>query len=288
VVAHYGVAVMVRWPDGQRARFPVRRDSSYVVGDRVRMDGAGLAVMPAAGVLRRRDSYGRVRSVATNLDVLGIVVAPRPASPLGFVDRGVVAARSAAIDPFIVVNKSDLPGAADLLAQLEVSHADAGRVFLVSAQSGDGLSALRAHLASSGAAAFVGTSGVGKTSILNALCPDLELAVGEINEWSGLGRHVTTNASLHALPDGGELVDTPGFRDFGPMEVSSGDLALHFPGFESALAEGCRFRDCRHRSEPGCGVLDSRAAGTIAPERHAAYLDLLDDLEGLERAARRY
>jgi ribosome biogenesis GTPase len=134
----------------------------------------------------------------------------------------------------------------------------------------------------------VGTSGVGKSSILNALCPDLELAVGEINDWSGLGRHITSNATLHALPDGGELIDTPGFRDFGPVEVSSRDLAVFFPGFESALAEGCRFRDCLHRVEPGCSVRAADAESRLPEGRHAAYLDLLEELESAERAERRY
>jgi ribosome biogenesis GTPase len=274
--------------DGHRVRFPVRRDSSFVVGDRVRVEESRLEVMPAEGVLRRRDTRGRVRAVAANLDVLGIVLAPRPETPGGFVDRGVVAARAAGLEPILVVNKSDLAGADALREEMVRSYGGVAPAFFVSASRGDGLDALRAFFAGGRRGVFVGTSGVGKSSILNALCPDLALTVGEINEWSGLGRHVTTNATLHALPDGGELVDTPGFRDFGPVEVSSHELASFFPGFEHALEAGCRFRDCLHRSEPGCGVLAALAAGTLPPGRHAAYLDLLAELEAAEKAARHY
>jgi ribosome biogenesis GTPase len=288
VVAHFGVAVAVRMTDGRRVRFPVRRDSSYVVGDRVRVEESRLEVIPADGLLCRRDSHGRVRSVAANLDVLGIVLATLPESPVGFVDRAVVAARAAGIEPFHVLNKCDLEGAELLRDEIVRIHAGIEHVFVVSAVRGDGLDALRAFFATGVRGAFVGTSGVGKSSILNALCPDLDLRVGEINQWSGLGRHVTTNATLHALPDGGELVDTPGFRDFGPVEVSSPELASYFPGFESALDEGCRFRDCLHRSEPGCEVRAADVAGRLPAGRHAAYLDLLAELEAVEKAARRF
>lgn len=288
VIAHFGVAVAVRRHDGRIERHPVRRRSSYVVGDRVRLDGRRLEVVPGRGVLRRRDAHGRVRAVAANLDLLGIVIAPLPATPTGFLDRATVAARAAGIEPFLVVNKADLPGAPALLEASASTHACVEPRLLVSATTGEGLGALRRLFAASGArGAFIGTSGVGKSSLLNALVPDLELAVAAIGEASGLGRHVTSTATLHALPDGGELIDTPGFRDFGPVAVSSRELAAFFPGFEQALREGCRFRDCLHRSEPGCAVLDAEASARLAPGRHAAYLDLLAELEAAEQDARR-
>jgi ribosome biogenesis GTPase len=207
---------------------------------------------------------------------------------MGFVDRAIVASRVAGLAPFIVLNKCDLDGADALQASLPSCYAALMPVHRVSAETGEGLDALRTELAPDHRGAFVGTSGVGKSSLLNALCPDLELAVGEINEASGLGRHVTSNSTLHRLDGGGELVDTPGFRDFGPVEVSSRDLAQHFPGFEEALLGGCRFRDCLHRGEPDCAVRDAVESGEVESERQAAYLDLLADLEAAERATRRY
>ena len=92
---------------------------------------------------------------------------------------------------------------------------------------------------------------------------------------------MTSTATLHRLPSGGELIDTPGFRDFGPVEVSPGELAAFFPGFEEALAQGCRFRDCLHRGEPDCGVKHELEAGRISAQRHAGYLALLAELEAV-------
>jgi ribosome biogenesis GTPase len=288
VVAHYGVEVVVREADGSRRRVAVPRRSSLVVGDRVRLDAGSVERLPAEGVLRRRDRRGRVRSVAANLDAVGIVLAPRPRTPAAFVDRAIVGARAAGIAPFFVVNKADLPGAERLAARARVDWPGVEPVCVVSAESGKGLDSIRAHLAGGLRAVFVGVSGVGKSSLVNALVDEADLAVGEINETSGLGRHVTTNATLYALPDGGELIDTPGFRDFGPVAVSATELARFFPGFEAAAAEGCRYRDCRHRSEPGCAVLEAVDAGAIDPDRHAAYGELRDELERVEREARGY
>jgi ribosome biogenesis GTPase len=286
VVSHFGVAVAVRLENGDIRRVSVRRNSSHVVGDRVELEGERLTSLPASGVLRRRDSHGRVRAVAANLDVLGVVLAPIPVSPGGFVDRAIVAARAAGIEPVIVVNKADLPGAQALFEEMARHHALPEGPFLVSAALGSGLGTLRRFFAEGRRGAFVGTSGVGKSSLLNTLCPELDLDVGEINEVSGLGRHVTSVATLHALSDGGELIDTPGFRDFGPVEVSAEELAAGFPGFAEELESRCRFRDCRHRSEPGCRVREAVEAGRIPTVRYTAYLDLLDELEELERAPR--
>ena len=282
VVAHYGVAVAVRLDTGALERVRLPRRTSLVVGDRVELRGETLGRVEAArGVLRRRDSHGRIRSVASNLDCLGIVLAPRPDSPVGFVDRGLVAARAAGLSSFILVNKSDMAGAAELHGAMEDSYGPEVPALRVSSTSGAGLGALRGRLAAAGRGVFVGTSGVGKSSLLNALLPELELAVGEINEASGLGRHVTSTATLHALPGGGEWIDTPGFRDFGPVEVSPAQLAAFFPGFESVLEGGCHFRDCLHRSEPGCRVLEGVGTGLIAAQRHAGYLSLLGELEAV-------
>jgi ribosome biogenesis GTPase len=288
IVAHFGIALALRLDDGTRQRVRVRRNSSHIVGDRVRLEAGQIVSLPDRGVLRRRDTHGRIRSVASNLDLLGIVVSPRPASPTGFVDRAIVGARAAGIEPVIVVNKCDLVGARPLFDELGEGYSSIALRVLVSAVSGEGLEGLRAVLAVGMRAAFVGTSGVGKSSLLNALCPELDLDVGEINELSGLGRHVTSNATLHQLPGGGELIDTPGFRDFGPVEVSARELAAHFPGFEASLSERCRFRDCLHRSEPGCVVRGAVLEERIAEARHTAYLDLLSDLEAAEERERGY
>ncbi len=288
IVAHYGVAVAVRFDDGSQRPVDVRRNSGHLVGDQVELDDRGLKSLPARGVLNRRDKHGRVHSIASNLDVLGVVIAVRPQSPVGFLDRTIVSARAADIDPILIVNKADLAESKQLYEQLALEYAQSSRAFLVGAHQGEGLDALREYFAAGYRGVFIGTSGVGKSSLLNAICPDLDLQVGELNTSSGLGRHVTTTATLHRLPGGGELVDTPGFRDFGPVEVSPRDLARHFPGFEAALQTDCRFNDCSHRSEPGCSVRDAIEHGSVSQSRHAAYVQLLAELEIVEQDARGY
>ena len=288
VVAHHGVAVAVRFDDGEYGRLPLRRSNTVVVGDLIEAEGEVFRVLPSSGVLRRRDHHGRVRAVAAHLDLLGIVLAPAPVSPVGFVDRALVAARSAGVEPLVLINKCDLPGTEALLQELGERYQKASRVIAVSAHVRTGLDEIRSWLAPDRRGVFVGTSGVGKSSLLNALVPDLDLAIGEINETSGLGRHVTSVATLHRLSGGGELIDTPGFRDFGPVAVSPDELAAHFPGFEEALTRGCHFRDCLHLSEPGCAVSEALERGQVQAERHASYRSLLEELQQADADARKY
>lgn len=287
IVAHLGVAVEVLFADGERRQVRVKRRSGHVVGDAVLVCGEVLERLPRTTELRRRDVRGAVHLVGANLDVLGVVVAPRPAPPAGFIDRAVVAARAAVLEPFLVVNKKDLDGAAELAAELRALYGTALPVFIVSAKTGSGLDLLRRYMAGGHRGIFVGTTGVGKSSLLNTLCPDLALPVGEICEIRDVGRHTTTVATLHGLPGGGELIDTPGFRDFGLVDITVEELIVHFPGFETAMMARCRFRDCRHRSEPGCAVTTLVDKGLLPEERYRAYLNLLIEVEAGQQEARR-
>jgi len=280
VVSHFGVAVEVLFAGDERRLVKVKRSSGHVVGDRVRVRGEVLERLPRDTELRRRDARGGIHLVAANLDVLGIVVAP--GSPPGFVDRGIVAARAAGLNPFVVFNKCDLPEGREQAASLEPVYAAAVPFFVLSAASGSGVEALRGFLHEGHRGAFVGTTGVGKSSLMNALCPELALKVGELSERSWLGKHTTTVSSLHRVPGGGELVDTPGFRDFGLVDISAADVAAHFPGFETLELHGCRFHNCRHRQEPGCEVIPLVRKGEIAEERYRAYLGLLAEAEAGE------
>lgn len=282
VVAHHGPAVLVRYEDGREEQVWLQPDQRAVVGDRVRVRDGRLAVEPASGVLRRFDARGRERTIAANLDRLGLVVAPEPREPPGYLDRGFVIARAAGIEPFVVLNKIDLDPDGELGDRLEAIYAPSAPVLRTSAASGAGLDAIRALLAGGQTGAFVGPSGVGKSSLLNALVPDLELVVGDLNRGSGRGRHTTTTATLHALDGGGFLVDTAGFKDFIAVDVSPLEAAHHFPGFETAVGRGCRFRDCLHRSEPDCAVRAAVEAEEIAPRRHRSYLALVEELEAGE------
>ena len=287
IVAHHGVAVEVLWTDGTRGMVRVKRRSGHVVGDRVEVIGDVLRRLDRRTELRRRDARGSIHLVGANLDVLGVVVAHLPKPPPGFIDRAIVAARAEDLQPFLVINKADLEGSAEFALALRKAYGETVPVFQLSAVAMTGLGPLRDFLGKGHRGAFIGTTGVGKSSLLNALCPDIGLKVGQVNEDSGRGRHTTTVSTLHSLSTGGELIDTPGFQDFGLVDISAKDLAMHFPGFETAGYGTCRFRDCRHRTEPGCAVLDLVKKNEIAEERYIAYLKVLDEIEANEAHSRR-
>jgi ribosome biogenesis GTPase len=284
IVAHHGVAVEVLFDGGDRSMVRVKRNSGHVVGDGVVVTGEVMRRLPRRSELRRRDARGGIHLVAANLDVLGVVVATQ--SPSGFVDRAIVAARAAGMMPFLVVNKSDLDGTAELLTYINSTYAGAVSIFPVSCVEQTGLAPLEEYLNAGHRGAFVGTTGVGKSSLLNALCPDIDLKVGELSDHKGQGRHTTTVSTLHLLSGGGELVDTPGFRDFGLVDISVEDLAEHFPGFEKHGTVACRFSNCRHRSEPGCAVIGFLEQGGITVERYATYMDILSEVESDQAEAR--
>lgn len=280
IVSHFGVSVEVLFDSGERRMVRVKRNSGHVVGDRVRVIGEVLQRLPRRTELRRRDARGGVHLVAANLDVLGIVVAP--SSPAGFLDRAIVASRSAGLIPFLVCNKCDLDEARALAGELLPVYRGVLPCFVVSAVTGAGIEELQDFLSEGHRGAFVGSTGVGKSSLLNALCPEIDLKVAEVSEHKWQGRHTTTVSTLHALPKGGELVDTPGFRDFGLVDISAEELAAHFPGFEALDLQGCRFSNCRHRNEPGCMVTGLVEEGEIPRERYETYLAVLAEVELLE------
>lgn len=301
LVAHYGIAVDVRLDSAELRSVKVKRRSGHAVGDRVEVIGERLRQLERSSELRRCDAMGRTHVVAANLDVLGIVIAPVPGPTAGFIDRALISARAAGIRPFLVINKADLPDAEQLLARVRATFIDgpggiALPLFCLSAKHADApthaeaLARLFAFFANPGGpalrGAFVGTSGVGKSSLLNQMVPALELGVGAINEYSGLGRHTTTTATLHRLPGGGELIDTPGFRDFGLVDISIAQLIAYFPGFAELLADAsaaCRFSDCRHDAEPDCAIKAAVADGRLALARWQRYRELLAEVSAPAR-----
>ncbi|WP_136524919.1 ribosome small subunit-dependent GTPase A [Geomonas ferrireducens] len=283
IVSHFGVAVEVLFESGERRMVKVKRNSGHVVGDHVTVEGEVLARHPRKTELSRRDARGGIHLVAANLDVLGVVLAP--GTPPGFLDRAIVASRAAGLSPFIVINKCDLPEARELGEAVRAVYGGILPFFTLSAATGEGIAPLRAFLSDGHRGAFVGTTGVGKSSLMNSLCPELNLKVGELSDYNWTGKHTTTVSSLHALPEGGELVDTPGFRDFGLVDITVPELAVRFPGFESLEAHHCRFNDCRHRQEPGCAVREEMESGGISEERYRTYLVLLTEVEALEEEA---
>lgn len=220
--------------------------------------------------------------VAANLDRAFLVVTlAAPRTSTGFMDRFLVTAEAYGIPTTIVLNKIDAleaEGRAQAQA-LAAVYRDAGYGWLeVSAHTGEGLDALRAELAT-GIHVLSGHSGVGKSTLINELIPGLRLKTAEVSESHNKGRHTTTFAEMHALPDGGFLVDTPGIKGFGLVTLERDTLNHHFPEFFRRLPE-CKFHNCVHDKEPGCAVVQAVKEGDIAESRHRNYLEMLAEFDG--------
>ena len=220
--------------------------------------------------------------VAANLDRAFLVVTlAAPRTSTGFMDRFLVTAEAYGIPTTVVLNKIDaLTGEErDQAAALAEVYRNAGYGWLeVSAQTGEGLGTLRDELAK-GIHVLSGHSGVGKSTLINRLIPGLELKTAEVSESHNKGRHTTTFAEMHALPEGGFLVDTPGIKGFGLVTLERDTLNHHFPEFFSRLPE-CKFHNCVHHKEPGCAVREAVEAGDVAESRYRNYLEMLGEFDG--------
>ncbi len=283
IIAHYGVAVEVFFAaDNARSMIRVKRNSRHVVGDRVVVNDEVLTRRERSSELSRRDAKGGIHVVGANLDILCIVVSCEPMPPSGFIDRAIVAARSVNLLPVLIINKSDLACFAGYQAAVQPVYHESVKIFILSAEDGTGLDALSSFFSEGHRGVFVGPTGVGKSSILNSLLPEINLTTGEISETKKRGRNTTTVSTLHFLRDGGELIDSPGFNDFGMVDISVQQLSTYFPGFEKAGRESCRFRDCKHREEPDCKVRELVEQNQINRERYTIYLQMLAEVEGVE------
>jgi ribosome biogenesis GTPase len=265
----------------------VKRNSGHVIGDDVAVTGEVLKRLPRRTELSRRNANGEVLLLAANLDILGIVIAPLPPLTAGFLDRAIVAARAAELSPFIVINKSDMSEWPDLAASISRTYGNIFPLFSVSASTGEGIETLHHFFSKGHRGAFIGTSGVGKSSLLNRLCPEINLRIGELSDYNSRGCNTTTVSTLHTLRGGGELVDTPGFQDFGLVDITVDELAMHFTGFEKASELACRFHNCRHRTEPGCAVIKLVEQNEIPEERYLTYLNILEEVEANVEETRR-
>jgi ribosome biogenesis GTPase / thiamine phosphate phosphatase len=293
VIAHYGTQVLVESADGSAQRCHVRANlEALVTGDTVvwragNPTGVIVAVAPRRSLLERPDAYGKMKPIAANIDYLLIVIAAEPAPFGNLIDRYLVAAAHAQLAPVLVLNKSDLlkNGAhADVVQLIERYRALGCHVISASctatnaADTGAGLDALKALLKDN-VSVFVGQSGVGKSSLINALAPEANSKVGELSEAIAKGRHTTTTAQLYHFPSGGDLIDSPGIREFSLWHVDADAVAAGFIEFQPFLGQ-CRFRDCSHREEPGCALLGAVARGDIGTERWQSYWQIIESLAG--------
>ena len=290
VLANFGVQVEVEALEGELVGQATRCHSranlhALVTGDRVvwRAGNQGIGViiaqLPRTTELCRPDSRGQVKPVAANVDMIVIVFAPLPEPHANLIDRYLVAAEHVGIRPLLLLNKFDLldeHNAKALNDLLAVYRTLGYSVMEVSAHHGNGLEQLKLQLAGR-ISVFVGQSGVGKSSLVNSLLPEVDIRVGALSEGSGQGTHTTTTARLFHLPSGGELIDSPGIREFGLGHVSRSDIEIGFIEFNDLIGT-CRFRDCKHNLEPGCAVLQALEDGRVQQQRMNSYKSIIEGL----------
>jgi ribosome biogenesis GTPase len=284
VIVNYGKSLLVEDDKQSLYRCVARRKLQPIVsGDRVVWEPVGVqegvidAIEPRHTVLERADGAHKTRALAANIDQILIVAAPQPALDSFLIDKYLVAAELAGATPLLVINKFDLldPRAHATLADSVREYAAIGYgTLFTSALKNTGIDELGKALAGK-TSILVGQSGVGKSSLIKRLLPELEILIGKLSDASGQGRHTTTTTTLYHLPQGGDLIDSPGVRDFRLGESAAADPARGFREFRSYLGL-CRFQDCRHLSEPGCAVKEALRQGAIGERRLASYRGLVN------------
>lgn len=286
IVAHHGAALQVEieGPPRTRLRCVARQNlGPLACGDEVVVQttdggkGVIVALKPRRSLLVRPSAQGESRPYAANLDRIFIVAAVRPELSEHLIDHYLVSAESTAIHPVLVLNKVDLLDA-DERAQLDQRlsiYARLGYPLVFTSAKGDhGLDALRAQL-SGHLSVMVGQSGVGKSSLVQALAPGEDIRIGALSD-SEHGRHTTSTSVLYHLPFGGALIDSPGVRDFAVWHLEPEQIAHGFVEFRPFLGR-CRFRDCSHRHDPGCALLAAVEAGEIAAGRLESYHRMIEE-----------
>lgn len=243
---------------GDVANFQLSGDSGYVLG-----------------IEPRRNSF--IRPAVANVDALVMMAANvNPVTEPFLIDRVGAIAAAQGVETILLLNKCDLDPADELY---ELYSKTGMTVLRTSAETGSGVEALR-KLLQGRLVAFTGNSGVGKSTMLNALYPEANMATGEVSDKLGRGRHTTRHVELFTLPDGTKIMDTPGFSSFDTdmMDLGQPDtLANAFPEFRPYLGQ-CRFDDCRHVKEQGCAVLAALEQGEISPSRHSSYVRLYEKI----------
>ncbi len=286
VLAHFGQVSLVEDEQGEIIRCATRKKLSRTVsGDRILWQGKGSQdgvithILDRKTSLVRPDQNGRARPVAANVDRIVVVIASKPSFEYRMVDHYLVAGELIGAQPIIVVNKCDLlddESRSKLEQKLGLYEQIGYPLIFTSTLTSDGLSQLEQQL-DDHTSVLVGQSGVGKSSLVQAILPDIEIRTGELSKVTGLGRHTTTVAMLYHLQGGGDLIDSPGVREFSLSPVPASELAYGFAEFRPYLGQ-CKFHNCIHHREPGCAIQEAVREGAIDKTRMKNYQSLVNSM----------
>ena len=268
----------------------IRSTSPVAVGDRVGFDLDDEAI----GVIHtidQRENYlvrksvnlsKQLHIIGANIDLVFLVITLKnPETFTTFIDRFLVSAAAFGIETVMLFNKMDQYSEEELetVNELKELYTSIGyQSVLCSTKSGQGMSELR-NLMKDNTSIFSGHSGVGKSTLINTVAPELRLKIGEISEQHGQGQHTTTFAEMFDLSFGGRIIDSPGIRGFGIADIDKEEIARYFKEFFKA-SENCKFNNCQHLSEPGCAVKSELEEGVIAESRYQSYLSMVLEEEG--------
>ena len=276
VITRYGQRQLVEDENGIVFQSVSRQNIGFsVAGDKILFqktkhdDAIVTAIYPRDNELKRQDKL-----IAANIDQLWLVVAIEPHYEFELIDRYLIMAENSNLPIGIIVNKIELSSNKSKTENDFLNYQSLGYdVHFLSVKKQINLDFFKEQLINK-SHIFLGQSGVGKSSLINSLIPDLQLRVNEISSKSKLGKHTTTNTTIYHIPSGGDLIDSPGVREFQLDSLTELEIKSGFKEFR-ALSDACRFRDCRHINEPNCAIKESLDQGKINPNRYQSYLNIL-------------
>lgn len=283
IVSSFGRQFIVETPEQQRYTAVTKgKKTEYVVGDEVIVDIINQEqaqineLMPRKNLVYRSDR-NRSKIIASNIDQIIIVCAVKPNFNRGFLDSCLLSAESSGIEPLIIINKIDLPESQSFIGELTKIYQERLGYRLLQLSAVNNCQELQSYLKNK-KSLLIGQSGMGKSTITNAICPDANTRIGDITKYETSGAHTTTNATLFHIDAASDIIDCPGLQEFGLFHIELDQLAEFFPEMRDHLGQ-CKFMNCRHLQEPQCVIRQMVEDGKIDPARYSFYQRIAESLK---------